>query len=133
MKILKEEKFFLVQPPSHWNSFTTFSTRAFFVDRSLFQKSFPIKLYKHNVFNLANKILNNKYTNSYLSLEGILQKQFESEIYFQKLSLGNMLHVCTRDEFLNQDIYRHLDAFCKGKIPNSQANTSINYISELWI
>lgn len=132
IKILKEGRYLLVQPPSHWNSYKTFSTRGFFVNRLLFEQTLPIRLYKHNIFTLANKIIKNKYSNSYLSLEGILQKQYESQVYFQQLSLGNMLHVCTRDEFLNQDISRNLDAFCEGNIPVSQTNTSINYISELW-
>ena len=132
LKILKEGRFLFVQPPSPWNSFKTFSTRGFFVNRFLFEQTLPIKLYQHNLFNLAKKILKNKYSNPYLSLEGIMQKKYESQVYFQQLTLGNMLHVCKRDEFLNQDISRNLDAFCEGNIPVSQTNTSINYISELW-
>ena len=132
LKVLKEGRYILVQPPSNWNSFKTFSTRAFFIDRLLLEQTLPINLHRHNIFNLANKILKNKYSNPFLSLEGILQKQYGSQVYFQQLSLGNMLHVCTSDEFLHQDISTNLDAFCEGNIPDSQTNTSINYISELW-
>lgn len=121
-----------VQPPSHFSSERTFSTRAFFANKDALNNCLPIKPLKRGLKTIIKCYLSGNYVSPYYSLEEMLQTYFHNQTTYIDRYYGDTLHVCTRDEFTLTNFSKNMDRFLCGDIPKKQKEFSINYNHNLW-
>ncbi|HZV69762.1 MAG TPA: hypothetical protein VFG10_09465 [Saprospiraceae bacterium] len=124
----------MIQLPRLNNTWNSFSSRSFYIDRRKMEMKLPLTAYKLNLIRQLHRFL--KKRPPYLALEQMLDAAIRKDKFnFEKCSTasGYTMHIAKREEFRNIIIHEVERKFRQGFIPPQQLNYNHDYKEEAWI